>query len=792
MPQPWSVVEQSPDYQKLPPDEQSIAKQQYFDQVVSQKSEFKALPDEEKQAATNQFLGNNNSTTNDSGMSGPIAQAAKGFGQVMHQIPGVRQFMDLNPELKDMNNEVSEPQKWDEKLGRFVGVAAGFAPAFETGAGIAKSLAEPLTEGLGTATELATSTSDAGVIAKTAQLAKTAQGIKDTATLAGGAAGVGAQTTGEDLYEGKSPQEALQEGAGAAARTFVGGKVLEGGAKAVGDAFANLPQGARDVAGRIHDMIVRLPTKAFQYGKDPLDVMQKEGIVANSTTDYAAQAKDRLDMRSQELNDAVANNKSTLDINDAVNHRIDQSIADANASYRNVNTRQDIVNNLNDLRDTINARHEDLSNMSLQDAVNMKRKLADDYPFSPMETAASTSNIMAKTTHQIYHDINSAIEGIAPKITELNQRVSSLIDISKAAQNRMAVESRNNPIGMIGSLLGMGEAFHSGAPQGLLASMAYKTIASPAVFTRVAKGLSNMAEVDKINLYKAAPWFMDLAQKVHDFVANRGSMDVPNMTKNLEGSNVGQVGEGFAEPEISRQPVQNNPNDIGGEASRMQSEGGPATEYVNGPSGTISRQTLRENAAKQNSINPSQQKDDLNYGSQLNAAAVGGAGLATLNASAEDKKSFNLSGVNYTKQAEGFTPHVSGDAKSTQVVGHGFNSSNPSIWKLIPSDVRSGQRDITQKEADAIFPKAYNIARNDAIQFAGNRTWNKMSTSQQKGLTDMSYQMGITSLNKFKNLKVALQGANWDKASKEVVNSDYFRNPLTNSRANRNAILMGK
>lgn len=56
--QPWSTVEQSDQYQKLAPDEQQAAKQQYFTQVVSQKPEFQSLPDDEKQAAASQFMGN--------------------------------------------------------------------------------------------------------------------------------------------------------------------------------------------------------------------------------------------------------------------------------------------------------------------------------------------------------------------------------------------------------------------------------------------------------------------------------------------------------------------------------------------------------------------------------------------------------------------------------------------------------------------------------------------------------------------------------------------------------------
>lgn len=57
MAKPWSQVEASPAYQALNPDQQTQAKQQYFQQVVAVKPEFQSLPDVSKQAAQAQFLG---------------------------------------------------------------------------------------------------------------------------------------------------------------------------------------------------------------------------------------------------------------------------------------------------------------------------------------------------------------------------------------------------------------------------------------------------------------------------------------------------------------------------------------------------------------------------------------------------------------------------------------------------------------------------------------------------------------------------------------------------------------
>jgi hypothetical protein len=57
MSKPWSEVEQSKEYKSLPPEEQSAAKSEYFDTVVTSKEEFKSLPTEEQSAARQEFLG---------------------------------------------------------------------------------------------------------------------------------------------------------------------------------------------------------------------------------------------------------------------------------------------------------------------------------------------------------------------------------------------------------------------------------------------------------------------------------------------------------------------------------------------------------------------------------------------------------------------------------------------------------------------------------------------------------------------------------------------------------------
>lgn len=301
------------------------------------------------------------------------------------------------------------------------------------------------------------------------------------------------------------------------------GKVVSGSIQAGSDALKAIPEGLRDASGRLYNWMVKSPASAYRYGKDPLAVMANEKVTGNSITDLADNFQDRLTQRNQELQDAVKGSDKTIDASKIIDTHLDNGASQAEGSLQD---RTAILNKLQYMKDKITSQYGDLSNLSVQDAVKLKRQLADDFPFS----GDPEGNIMAKTAHKMYHDINDAVETAHPEIKDLNDSVSSLIDISKAAKNRVAVESRANPLGLIQNMLGMtvgGEVGHmagglEGAAVGVGTALAAKAAISPAILSRVAKTLSNMADVDKINLFKAAPWFMDVAQKAHEFVSQGG------------------------------------------------------------------------------------------------------------------------------------------------------------------------------------------------------------------------------------------------------------------------------
>lgn len=389
-----------------------------------------------------------------------MSQGAKGFAEGMHKIPGVRQFMDLNPEVADAQKEIGEPEGGAGKVGKFVGEGAAFIPAFE----------------------------------------------------AAGPLGVGAQEGAGAYQEGKGIKEAAKEGAISTVATYSGGKVLEG----AGKLLSNIPKGLNDASARLYDWMVKLPNKAFKYSKDPMGVFTKEKVTGNSITKLHENFSNRLEERTQQLQDAIKGSDKTVDVSKVISEHLDKA---SNDSINSLQDRQVITNKLETLQKKIGEQYGDLSNLPVQKAIKLKRQLANDFPFS----GDPEGNILAKTAHKMYHDIDAAVDVAHPEIAELNQRVSGLIDITKASQNRMAVEARSNPIGFIGTLLGVAVGGHmggvvGGVEAGAGIALAAKAASSPAVLSRVAATLAHLSELDKVNLFKAAPWFKEVAQKASDFV----------------------------------------------------------------------------------------------------------------------------------------------------------------------------------------------------------------------------------------------------------------------------------
>lgn len=147
------------------------------------------------------------------------------------------------------------------------------------------------------------------------------------------------------------------------------------------------------------------------------------------------------------------------------------------------------------------------------------------------------------------------------------------------------------------------------------------------------------------------------------------------------------------------------------------------------------------------------------------------------------------SASDYIKKNEDFRSKIYKDTKGKRTTGYGFNIEDEATRRLLPPDVVSGKREITREEADIAFDKRFQMATSDAVSYMGGQdNFSKLSESQKTGLVDMSYNLGLTSLNGFEELRKALYKGDKGMAKEQVLDSKY-KSDVPN-RALKNANMM--
>jgi len=166
--------------------------------------------------------------------------------------------------------------------------------------------------------------------------------------------------------------------------------------------------------------------------------------------------------------------------------------------------------------------------------------------------------------------------------------------------------------------------------------------------------------------------------------------------------------------------------------------------------------------------------------------------IAKQNKPFEQAENKAINTIDYIKTNEGFRPGIYDDTKGIKTGGFGFNYEDPVMRSFIPEDILSGKRQWGEGEANEVFDRRMELATKDAITYmGGGQNYGKLSDSQKKGLLDMSYNMGLTRLNGFGELRKALFLGDKLKAKEEVLDSKYAREDVP-GRALKNANLMLK
>lgn len=129
-----------------------------------------------------------------------------------------------------------------------------------------------------------------------------------------------------------------------------------------------------------------------------------------------------------------------------------------------------------------------------------------------------------------------------------------------------------------------------------------------------------------------------------------------------------------------------------------------------------------------------------------------------------------------TKDYEGFRDTIYMDSEGKRTVGYGFNLDDPLIAKMLPREVATGGRPITQKEADELFEVFYSNAMDDAVAYAGGeKSFSSLPIEAQNVIVDMAYNLGKTKLDGFVDTKKAMLKRDWKNMAAEMKDSNWYK-----------------
>lgn len=143
------------------------------------------------------------------------------------------------------------------------------------------------------------------------------------------------------------------------------------------------------------------------------------------------------------------------------------------------------------------------------------------------------------------------------------------------------------------------------------------------------------------------------------------------------------------------------------------------------------------------------------------------------------------------EENEGNLSKVYKDTKGNRTIGIGFNledAGNQSFLKKSGIDLKEvlAGRELTKNEVITLYNHSLTQAFNDARKF--DPQFNKRPEPVKKAIVDMAFNLGLTKLNKFKNMKAALVQNDYRTAADEMVDSNWYKQ--VKSRGPRTVSLM--
>ena len=129
-----------------------------------------------------------------------------------------------------------------------------------------------------------------------------------------------------------------------------------------------------------------------------------------------------------------------------------------------------------------------------------------------------------------------------------------------------------------------------------------------------------------------------------------------------------------------------------------------------------------------------------------------------------------------TKFFEGWKPNKYQEpGGKNKAIGWGFNVDDSYTAGLLPKDVISGKRSLTEEEAEPAFQQKYKSAQSEARNYLGEDIFNDSPKEVQGLITDMTYNMGLPTMSEFKKLKQSIIDKDWNKAADELKDSKWYK-----------------
>ena len=126
---------------------------------------------------------------------------------------------------------------------------------------------------------------------------------------------------------------------------------------------------------------------------------------------------------------------------------------------------------------------------------------------------------------------------------------------------------------------------------------------------------------------------------------------------------------------------------------------------------------------------------------------------------------------------EGYKTQVYEEDEGNRTIGIGFNLEDKANQKFLKqqgieiNELFKG-RELNDKEIKTLYNHSLSQAYADARKF--DPKFDKRSEGVKMALTDMSFNLGLTKLNKFKKMKEALQNDDYITAAAEAQDSNWF------------------